>query len=45
MTQVRDVEALVASGYEIKKIIGYDMFPNTGHIETLAVLVRGGTEK
>jgi len=45
MTQVRDVEVLVGSGYEIKKIIGYDMFPNTGHIETLAILVRGGTQK
>ena len=45
MTQVRDVASLVEHGYEIRKIYGYDMFPNTGHIETLAVLVRGGKRK
>ncbi|OQY39354.1 MAG: 23S rRNA (uracil(1939)-C(5))-methyltransferase RlmD [Candidatus Cloacimonetes bacterium 4572_65] len=39
-TQVRDVKDFIKSGFEIKKIIPYDMFPNTYHIENYIVLER-----
>lgn len=39
LTQVADLAAFQA-GYELVTLRGYDMFPHTPHVETLAVLVR-----
>ena len=36
----RDLEIFLARGYEVKKICCVDMFPNTVHCETIAVLSR-----
>lgn len=41
MTQVRDIAELSAHGYQITRLYSYDMFPHTGHVETLAVLQKG----
>lgn len=38
-TQARDVN-LLQKGYKVEKITGYNFFPRTPHIESLAVLVR-----
>lgn len=37
-TQARDLKYLVKRGYEVKKIQGVDMFPWTGHVETVCLL-------
>lgn len=38
-TQARDIEAITAEGkYELTRIIPFDMFPQTFHIENLAIL-------
>lgn len=39
-TQVRDVRTLMKGGYEVIECKGYDMFPHTGHVETVALLTR-----
>lgn len=39
-TQVRDIKILVESGYSLIKIKPVDMFPNTYHIENMALLIR-----
>lgn len=39
LTQVEDLRAL-AVGYTLQSLRGYDMFPHTPHVETLAVLTR-----
>lgn len=39
LTQVEDLRAL-AVGYRLRSLRGYDMFPHTPHVETLAVLER-----
>lgn len=39
-TQVRDVRFLMKHGYKIKKAVPFDMFPQTGHVETVVLLVR-----
>jgi len=36
----RDLGELTKAGYMIKKVIPFDMFPQTFHLETLAVLAR-----
>ncbi len=36
----RDLEIFLARGYDVKKICCVDMFPNTVHVETIAVLTR-----
>lgn len=36
----RDLEIFLARGYDVKKICCVDMFPNTVHVETIAVLSR-----
>lgn len=40
-TLARDVRALADSGYELTEVTGFDLFPNTAHVESVAVLVRG----
>lgn len=42
LTQVEDLRALGA-GYHLRQLRGYDMFPHTPHVETLAVLERSST--
>ncbi len=37
-TLVRDLKLLVEKGYELKKLFLFDMFPQTYHFETLAIL-------
>ena len=37
-TAARDAKLLCAQGYELKKYRGVDMFPRTGHVETVALL-------
>jgi len=37
-TQVRDVELLKNSGYQLKEITPVDMFPHTTHVETVALI-------
>ncbi|MCP4572899.1 MAG: class I SAM-dependent RNA methyltransferase [bacterium] len=39
-TLARDTAACIAAGYELKKLRVLDMFPQTSHIETLALLER-----
>lgn len=39
-TQAKDAKALTDGGYEIKRIIPYDMFPRTHHVESVACLTR-----
>ncbi|MCM8768207.1 MAG: 23S rRNA (uracil(1939)-C(5))-methyltransferase RlmD [Candidatus Omnitrophica bacterium] len=39
-TLARDIKPLVASGYQIQQVCGFDFFPHTGHIETLVWLKR-----
>jgi len=36
----RDLAELIKAGYTIKKVIPFDMFPQTFHLETLVVLAR-----
>lgn len=35
---VRDLEVLQGRGYEVVKVVGVDMFPGTGHVETCVLL-------
>jgi len=39
-TLARDVRRFIDAGYELEHIEAFDLFPNTAHIETLAVLTR-----
>lgn len=47
-TQARDIGTLVQGGkgnrYEIESIKGFDFFPHTGHVESVAVLTRVAVE-
>jgi 23S rRNA (uracil1939-C5)-methyltransferase len=36
-TLARDAARLVAAGYGLTSIRGFDLFPNTAHVETVAV--------
>lgn len=40
MTLARDLKLLTLQAYEIKSLQSFDMFPNTWHIECLAILQR-----
>ena len=40
MTMKRDIKIFLEQGYQIYFLKGYDMFPHTWHIETLAVLTK-----
>lgn len=37
---VRDLEVLQGRGYEVVKVVGVDMFPGTGHVETVVLMSR-----
>lgn len=37
-TLARDIQTLTFSGYNIEKVVPFDMFPQTFHIETMAIL-------
>lgn len=39
-TQARDLKYLVRKGYEVQKVQPVDMFPGTGHVETVVLLQR-----
>lgn len=39
-TLARDLKALTVEGYELRSLRGFDLFPQTSHIEALAVLER-----
>ncbi len=39
-TQVRDIRFLMKNGYKIKKAAPFDMFPHTGHVETVCLMSR-----
>ncbi len=40
-TLARDARALVDAGYRISRLRAFDLFPNTAHVETVAVLDLG----
>jgi len=40
MTLSRDLKFLTAQGYALKQVTGYDLFPQTTHLETLVVLTK-----
>ncbi len=40
-TLSRDLRALTAAGYAVESLVPYDFFPQTHHVETLALLRRG----
>jgi 23S rRNA (uracil1939-C5)-methyltransferase len=37
-TMIRDIELMTAQGYNLKRLDGIDMFPQTSHIEIIALL-------
>jgi len=39
-TLARDLATLVARGYVLRSLAGFDLFPQTPHVEALAVLER-----
>ena len=39
-TLARDLKYLRERGYEVKKVQGVDMFPETVHVETVCLLAR-----
>ncbi|MEK6631419.1 MAG: hypothetical protein AABY89_11865, partial [Acidobacteriota bacterium] len=39
-TFARDVARLVAAGYSLESVTGFDLFPTTAHVEMVAVLSR-----
>ena len=42
-TLARDAAKLSAAGYRLVSIEGFDLFPNTAHVETVAVFTTGGS--
>jgi 23S rRNA (uracil1939-C5)-methyltransferase len=44
-TLARDARYLVDAGYAIGRIDGFDLFPNTPHVETVVVFERDGSEE
>ena len=40
-TLARDVKYLRENGYELRKVKAVDMFPHTGHVETVVLLSKG----
>lgn len=41
-TLARDARAMTDAGYELQGITGFDLFPNTAHVESVAVMGRAG---
>jgi 23S rRNA (uracil1939-C5)-methyltransferase len=41
-TLARDARRIVDSGYTLLQVDGFDLFPNTPHVETVTVFVRSG---
>ncbi len=39
-TLARDARILLDAGYELTEVTGFDLFPNTAHVESVAVLMR-----
>jgi 23S rRNA (uracil1939-C5)-methyltransferase len=39
-TFARDTRALIDAGYELNELTGVDLFPNTAHVESVAVFAR-----
>jgi 23S rRNA (uracil1939-C5)-methyltransferase len=39
-TLARDARRFIESGYRVRHIEAFDLFPNTAHVETLAVFER-----
>ena len=40
-TLARDARILLDAGYKIKEVVGYNMFPQTSHVETVVQFVKG----
>lgn len=40
-TLARDLKYLCGNGYELRKVRAVDMFPHTGHVETVVLLSKG----
>jgi tRNA/tmRNA/rRNA uracil-C5-methylase (TrmA/RlmC/RlmD family) len=38
-TQARDIKALVLFGYRIKRVVPFDIFPQTRHVECVVTLM------
>lgn len=43
-TAARDVKYLAENGYEVKKARAFDLFPRTGHVETVVLLSKRETQ-
>jgi len=41
VTLARDVKEFLAAGYQLTKLEALDLFPNTPHVESIAVLATG----
>jgi 23S rRNA (uracil1939-C5)-methyltransferase len=39
-TFARDTRTLLDAGYELAELAGVDLFPNTAHVETVALFTR-----
>jgi 23S rRNA (uracil1939-C5)-methyltransferase len=39
-TLARDTRTLIDAGYELGELTGFDLFPNTAHVESVALLTR-----
>ena len=44
-TLARDTRRLLDAGYFITSLRGFDLFPNTPHVESLAVFERGAHKR
>ena len=40
-TLARDARTLIDSGFELQSVTGMDLFPNTAHVESIALFTRG----
>jgi 23S rRNA (uracil1939-C5)-methyltransferase len=39
-TLARDTRTLIDAGYELQQVTGIDLFPNTAHVESVALFTR-----
>jgi tRNA/tmRNA/rRNA uracil-C5-methylase (TrmA/RlmC/RlmD family) len=39
-TFARDARGLIDGGYQLRELQAFDLFPNTAHVETVAVFAR-----